>query len=90
MDKPYLLIAGNFLYPEAGTEDWIGCFETYEIAEGCIKVMETREFYKGGKSKGQVKSVRKTYEVSCHGTTRKCDWYEIVDLRVWAISKPVS
>lgn len=33
MKKPYLLIAGDYYYPSADTDDWIGCFETYEAAE---------------------------------------------------------
>lgn len=30
--KKYLLIVGENYYPCSGTDDWIGCFETYEEA----------------------------------------------------------
>jgi hypothetical protein len=30
MKRPYLLIAGDQYYPQWGTENWIGCFETVE------------------------------------------------------------
>lgn len=33
MKRPFLLTAGDNYYPESGTDDWIGCFETYELAE---------------------------------------------------------
>ena len=36
MDKPYLLIAGDRYYPEAGTGDWLQCFETEEEALSLI------------------------------------------------------
>ena len=32
MKKPYLLIAGDDLYPSAYTGDWIACYETKEEA----------------------------------------------------------
>ena len=32
MRKPFLLIAGYDYYPSRDTEDWKGCFETYEDA----------------------------------------------------------
>jgi|LakMenEpi05Aug10_1017310.scaffolds.fasta_scaffold07305_2 hypothetical protein len=32
MNKPYLLIAGDY-YPSGDTGDWIGCFSTYEEAK---------------------------------------------------------
>lgn len=31
--KPFLLLAGEFTYPNTETGDWIGCFETREEAE---------------------------------------------------------
>lgn len=44
MNKPFLLIAGYWYYPESGTGDWIRCYasikeiEGYEDSEGkyCI------------------------------------------------------
>lgn len=35
--KPFLLIAGSNYYPDVGTEDWKGCFETKEKAEQYLK-----------------------------------------------------
>ena len=32
MTKPYLLIAGDNIYPEAGTDNWIGCYSSYTEA----------------------------------------------------------
>lgn len=43
--KPYLLIAGDRYYPSSHTDDWVGCFETYEEAEKEFKsVNEQREY----------------------------------------------
>ena len=33
MKKPFLLIGGYDYYPSRKTQDWIGCFETEELAE---------------------------------------------------------
>lgn len=30
MNKPFLLIAGDYYYPGSGTSDWIGRYETEE------------------------------------------------------------
>lgn len=32
MKTPYLLIAGDDFYPEPGTNNWLGCFETEKAA----------------------------------------------------------
>ena len=40
MKKPYLLIAGDKYYPSAYTNDWRGCFETYEAAEKYLQSYE--------------------------------------------------
>lgn len=85
MKKPYLLIAGNFIYPNGGTEDWVGCFETIADAESRVKRMELSSHYKSGKFKGKVKSKSATYTIlKLDGSTEHRDWYEIVDLRDWA------
>ena len=36
MKKPFLLIAGDNQYPESGTDDWKGCFETRQEAENQV------------------------------------------------------
>lgn len=85
MKKPYLLIAGDNYYPSADTDDWIGCFSTYEEAKAQVEVKEYHEYYTKGKNKGEIKSTHNHYVVK-GGTygDRRCDWYEIVDLREWA------
>lgn len=40
MKKPYLLIAGDHYYPDFGTGDWIGCYETREEIKNIIKKNE--------------------------------------------------
>ena len=35
--KKFLLLAGQHYYPGAGTQDWIGTFETKEEAEKRLK-----------------------------------------------------
>jgi len=32
MEKYYLLIAGDNYYPQFETDDWVGCYETFEEA----------------------------------------------------------
>lgn len=68
MKKPFLLIAGYNYYPNNGTGDWIGTFETYEEADKQVK-------FKNHVTYG----MRSTYEVN----GRDVDWYKIVDLRLW-------
>ena len=33
MNKPYLLIVNYYYFPSGGTEDWKGCFRTFEEAD---------------------------------------------------------
>jgi hypothetical protein len=67
MNKPYLLIAGDYYYPSCDTGDWIGCFSTYEEAKEQVESVAPYNFkVKGGE----------------YGS-RQCAWYEIVDLREW-------
>ena len=84
MNKPYLLIAGDRYYPSAYTGDWIGCFSTREEARAQVEVKEHHNYYTKGKNKGEIKSTYTEYVVK-GGTygDRKCDWYEIIDLREW-------
>lgn len=85
MKKPYLLIAGDFIYPNGGTEDWVGCFETITDAESRVKRIELSSHYKSGKMKGKVKYKSTTYTIlKLDGSIEYRDWYEIVDLRGWA------
>lgn len=78
MDKPYLLIAGEAYYPEAGTGDWIGFFETYEQAKSCVEIVEVEVPFRAGPRRGQVKEIRTILKVN--GVKR--DWYEIVDVEM--------
>lgn len=42
--KKYLLLAGDNYYPQSGTEDWIGIFETKEEAENRYKEFVKEQF----------------------------------------------
>jgi hypothetical protein len=77
--KTYLLIAGHNYYPGIGTEDWIGCFETYEAALSQVEVKKHHTYYIKGRRKGEVKETYESYIVN--GNER--DWFDIVDLREW-------
>ena len=41
--KYFLLIAGSNYYPEGGSRDWIGTFETKEEAQS--QITKTNKFY---------------------------------------------
>lgn len=68
MEKPYLLIAGWNYYPQAGTDDWIACFETYEEAESRVIKINTLS----DEDNMTLKVNNESY-----------DWYKIIDLREW-------
>ena len=61
MNKPFLLIAGYNYYPESGTNDWIGRFETHEEASSQIETIEIEVplTYIKGKNKGKTKCITK-------------------------------
>lgn len=42
MEKPFLLIAGDYYYPAGGTGDWFGFYETYEEAELASKQFDRK------------------------------------------------
>jgi hypothetical protein len=56
--KKFLLIAGDDHYPRAGTEDWIGCFASYEEAQKAIanydvewyRIVDLEEWINGSKA----------------------------------------
>ena len=84
MKKPFLLIVGDDYYPYAGCGDWIGCYETEKEALEQVEREDFHTYYTKGKNKGKIKSTHTTYILK--GQTygdRKCDWYEVVDLRDW-------
>ena len=85
MRKPFLLTAGDHYYPSSGTGDWIGCYETEKEALEQVEFKEIHDYYSKGKNKGEIKSTRTTYVVKGgdYGD-RKCDWYDVIDLRDWA------
>lgn len=76
MRKRYLLIAGDNLYPQSGTKDWRGRFETREEIEDKIFKVEHCSYFSKGKNKGEIESVYYTYNYD----GRVFEWYEIVDL----------
>jgi hypothetical protein len=84
MNKPYLLIAGDYYYPQGRTSDWISCFSTYEEAREQVEFVVSHVYYTKGGNKGEIKSTHTTYKVKGgeYGV-RQCDWYEIVNLREW-------
>jgi hypothetical protein len=68
MNKPYLLIAGDYYYPPVGTSGWVGCFASVEEAEAQIITglgLHGEPMYK-------IRGIEETR-----------DWYKIVDLRDW-------
>lgn len=77
--KYYLLIAGYCYYPELGTGDWIGCFDTHQEAEKQVKEKQFFETITKGKDKGKQRETHKKYIVK----STEYDWYQIVDLMEW-------
>ncbi len=67
MNKPFLLMAGDWYYPTAKTGDWIGCYTKEDIPK--VTLIENKS--------GRYTDVQ--YLIN----GRKYDWYEIVDLRKW-------
>ena len=84
MRKPFLLIVGDYYYPESGTGDWIGCYATEKEAREQVEFKETHQYYSKGKNKGEIKSTHTTYVAKGGEYDRNCDWYEVIDLRDWA------
>jgi hypothetical protein len=84
MNRPYLLIAGDNLYPSAGDQDWIKCYESVAEAREKINYIDYPTFFNSGKMKGHLKSNKICYTISdSKDPNREYDWYEIVDLREW-------
>ena len=68
MNKPYLLIAGEWYYPLCGTGDWIDTYISYEDAEKqIIYDISNRHL------------TNHTYLINNKGY----DWYKIVNLETW-------
>ena len=84
MKKPFLLIAGENIYPNSETEDWVKCFPTEQEALDSVKTVVHEDYFKAGKRKGEVKSSWTTYMVDGRYGERECDWFGVVDLRMWA------
>jgi hypothetical protein len=66
MNKPFLLLAGDYYYPSFETGDWQGRYATYEEAESQINTTKDKD---KDEEYFRIKDV--IY-----------DWYKIVDLRV--------
>lgn len=75
MDKPFLLIAGDSLYPRSGTKNWIGCYKTVEEIKEKIK----EEEHFATSNRGKEEYIFSTCEID----GQRYDWYCIVDLRDW-------
>jgi hypothetical protein len=84
--KKYLLIAGESYYPQAGTEDWIACFETRELAESQVEKTVRHKYFSRGPRKGEIKpgTEENFYKIG----DSEYNWYEIVDLTEWMDKKP--
>ena len=82
--KTYLLIAGTHYYPESGTGDWIGCYDSYEDANKEIAKIPTEpRLFLSGPRKGQVNPNKRPKPEDIEIKGQKYDWYEIVDLMEW-------
>jgi hypothetical protein len=68
--KLFLLIAGHSYYPQSGTQDWIGAFETKEEAESKV--------IKAGDKRIKFETYY-PYVIENIGY----DWFKIVDLKDW-------
>ena len=77
--KYFLLIAGDTYYPEGGTDDWVGFFQTYEEAVSKVSIVEHKRTITRGKLKGQEEILRKSYQID----GSNYDWWEVEDLEVW-------
>lgn len=77
--KKFLLIAGASYYTQSGTEDWIGCFETYEEAKSQVKIEQVHDYYLRGPRMGEIKETHTKYFIN--GCERV--WYNIIDLQEW-------
>lgn len=66
--KPFLIIAGQWYYPQCKTHDWIKAYETLEEAQKQIEEIPNNEKYR-----------ESYYMIDGHAY----DWYTIVDLREW-------
>jgi hypothetical protein len=84
MRKPFLLIVGDYYYPESGTGDWIGCYATEKEALEQVEFKEIHDYYSKGKNKGEIKSTHTTYVAKGGEYDRNCDWYDVIDLMDWA------
>lgn len=77
--KHFLLTAGSTYYPQAATEDWIGCFSTRDEALSKVVVIEHKRVLTKGKNKGQEKITGQSFRVG----ESIFDWFEIIDIREW-------
>lgn len=78
-------MAGDNLYPEAGTENWISCFATLADAQTAVQVKEVPKYANGKFSSDPTKNKTTKYVID----EKAHDWYEIVDLRKW-VDLPVK
>ena len=51
MNKPYLLIAGDYYYPSSRSGDWVACFETENEAREQVEPVTTHDYYARGKTR---------------------------------------
>ena len=75
----FLLIAGDYHYPEADTGNWIACFPTFDEARAQVTNIEHKRTITKGKKKGQQEVTHTSHSIN----GLDYDWFDIVDLREW-------
>jgi hypothetical protein len=63
MNKPFLLIAGNYYYPQGGSEDWVRCFSSREEALELVVTVDAHTYFTKGRMKGEIKSTLTTFVI---------------------------
>lgn len=75
----YLLIAGHYYYPQASTDNWINCFESYEEAKAQVTQKDIKRTITKGKRKGEEEFLYSKYIIN----DKEYDWYDIINLQNW-------
>lgn len=83
MKKPILLIGNADYYPCGGTDDWVGCFESEELAKiACKELQEIIAEECDPVQYSLFKAFKSKYNIS-DNCGLWADHFTIVDLREW-------